>query len=259
MLFELLTIAMTLVAGNLGHQATPLQQESRVCWITNAGFYIDTPDGDVLIDAILDDDDEIARAEGSFADVHLIFVSHVHGDHFNVAGIIRHMQANASAHLIVTPQSYAALQRAGWSDELDARVSTLLPEWDTLEPFRTELFAGHIMQFAHSGTENLGLAVEGGGVRAFYAAGAWYSEDRVKKLSALYAETDVVIANVWPLAGTPYVDEIHRRFSPAWLLMAHHTGRRDAVIQRNGGVDAHGGSHEPPRDARSCLWQKDGV
>lgn len=212
--------------------------DGRVCWIQNAGFYIDTPNGDILIDAILSADDEIARAEGPFADVRLIFVSHVHGDHFNAAGIIRHMQANSEAHLIVTPQSHRALQRSGWSDELEARVTVALPDWDLLEPFQIPAFSGHLMQFDHSGTENIGLAVEGGGVRVFYAAGGWHSEDRATRLSALYPDTDMVIANVWPLAGAQYIDGIDEAFSPSWLLMAHHAGRRDSMVQRAGGAES---------------------
>lgn len=246
MIIEILTLGVGWLVGVLGdgvpsNTATSRDQsvaESRVCWIQNAGFYIDTPDGDILIDAILSADDEIARAEGPFGDVRLVFVSHVHGDHFSAAGITRHLRANPEAHLIVTPQSHRALQRSGWSDDLDARVTVALPDWDLLEPFQAAEFAGHIMQFAHSGTENIGLAVQGHGVRVFYAAGGWHSEDRAGRLSALYPNIDVVIANVWPLAGARYIDGINQAFSPSWLLMAHHAGRRDSMLQRSGGAEA---------------------
>lgn len=218
-------------------QTVSTTAERRVCWSSNAGFFVDTPSGDILIDAILSSDDAIARAEEPFDEVRLIFVSHVHGDHFNAAGLRRHLAANAKAHLIVTPQSYAALKRSGWEAAWDERVTVALPDWEVLEAFEADTYAGHIMRFDHGATENIGVAVAGPDVRLLYAAGGWYSDERVAQLEALYPETDLVIANVWPLGNAAYVDSIHERFAPAWLLMAHHAGRQDGIVRRNGGAE----------------------
>ena len=211
-------------------------QNRSVHWISNAGFYIDLPNGDILIDAILSSDDEIARAEGRFADVRLIFVSHVHGDHFNAKGLLSHLMANSKAQAILTPESFNALKQAGLTKEMESRVTVSFPAPEKLEAFTLGEFSGHILQFRHAGVQNIGLGLKGKDITLAYLNGGSTNVERANQFSSIYQQSDIVIANKWPLAGQAYIARVASRLSPSLLLMAHHSGAQDGIVQKGGGV-----------------------
>ncbi len=221
-------------------QGIAKEQESgnRVNWIENSGFYIDTPQGGILIDALLNPDDEIARAEGVFSKVKLIFISHVHGNHFNATAVLKHLRANKEAHVILTPEAYKVLQDKGLSTSLKSRISISYPEENALEPFQSGPFSGHILRFNHSGVENIGLGLRGKEMGLVYLNGGVTHKEVLGKLGERYGKTDLVIANKWPLVRAHYIDSIKTLFSPRWILMAHHSGRTDNIVTQNGGADA---------------------
>lgn len=211
--------------------------KKRVSWIANAGFYVDTPQGGILIDALLDPNDEIARAQGVFSKVKLIFISHVHGDHFNAAAVLRHLKANKKAKLILTPETFEVLRRRGLDATLESRITVAYPDENALESFQLGPFSGHILRFNHSGVENIGLGLQGRDVGLVYLNGGVTQQEVLEKLGEHYTESDLVIANKWPLARKDYIDSIKTLFSPQWILMAHHSGRTDNIVTQNGGAD----------------------
>lgn len=184
-----------------------MAQERSVHWISNAGFYIDLPNGDILIDAILSPDDEIARAEGRFADVSLIFVSHVHGDHFNARGIITHMEANPKTRVILTPESFKALQQAGLTATMESRITVSFPAPEDIEVFNVGDFSGHILQYKHAGVQNIGIGLKSKNITLVYHNGGAVSPERARKFSMNYSSSDLVIANKWPLRIRPTFSE----------------------------------------------------
>jgi len=210
------------------------QEDRTVCWIQNAGFFIDLPDGDILIDAILSSDDAIARAEVPYDDVRLIFVSHVHGDHFNAKGILQHLRANGKAKAIVTPESFQSLRSAGLEEDLKSRILISYP--DELEKFELNGFLGHVLQFKHAGVQNIGLGLKGKDIGLVYLNGGIQNKELVDQMSERYRQVDIAIANKWPLNNTDYVKQVEALFSPSLLLMAHHSGAGDEIVKENGGI-----------------------
>lgn len=226
------------IKENVSETSSPSKENnSYVYWISNAGFYIDTPDGGIIIDGILKDDDEIARAKGIFSKTKLIFVSHVHGDHFNALGVLEHMKSNKKVHLILSPESFNVLKSIGLNDSLLPRITVAYPDENTLMPFVAGTFSGHIMQFDHSGVQNIGFALKTKYGNFTYINGGIGNKQLINDLSEKYPENKIVIANKWPLIQRDYIESIKMLFSPKWLLMAHHSGRKDAIIINNGGAE----------------------
>ncbi len=213
------------------------KEDRQVCWIQNAGFFVDLPDGDILVDAILSSNDALAKAEAPYDDVRLIFVSHIHGDHFNAEGIIRHLKANKKANVVLTPESFNALQRRGLEKDLESRVFVSYPALDELKTFNINGFTGHILQFKHFGVQNIGLGLHGEEIDMVYLNGGIRNKFLVDKLSSNYSDSDFLIANKWPLNSSEYIDKAQELFQPSLLLMAHHSGSYDDIVQKNGGVE----------------------
>ncbi|MEP1093622.1 MAG: MBL fold metallo-hydrolase [Cyclobacteriaceae bacterium] len=212
------------------------QNNRSVCWIQNAGFFIDLPDGDILVDAILSSNDAIARAEAPYDDVRLIFVSHVHGDHFKSEGILRHLRSNRKAKAILTPESFQSLRSAGLSNELETRIVVSYPDADEFDEFEIDGFSGHVLQFKHAGVQNIGLGLTGKDIDLVYLNGGIQNRTLRDQMSENYAKTDIVIANKWPLKNAAYANQVEELFSPSLLLMAHHSGSLDEIVRENGGV-----------------------
>ncbi|MEP5612973.1 MAG: MBL fold metallo-hydrolase [Cyclobacteriaceae bacterium] len=214
------------------------QKNRSICWIQNAGFFIDLPDGDILIDAILSSDDAIARAEKPYDDIRLIFVSHVHGDHFSAKGILQHLRANDKTKAILTPESFQSLRSVGLPEGLESRILISYPGPDELEKFEVNGFSGHVLQFKHAGVQNIGLGLTGKDIDLVYVNGGIQNRALIQQMGETYARTDIVIANKWPLSNLEYVSQVENLFDPSWLLMAHHSGASDEIVRKNGGVDA---------------------
>ena len=229
-------ISFTLTDDELTQLNENSEGNRRICWIQNAGFFIDLPNGDILIDAILSSNDAVANAEAPYDDVRLIFVSHVHGDHFNAGGIIKHLKANPKAQVVLTPESFESLKRQGLDRALESRVLVSFPEIDEMEAFHINGFSGHILQFKHAGVQNIGLGLHGDEIDLVYLNGGIQDKDLVDEFSKNYVKNNLLIANKWPLNNSEYVSKVEELFNPGLLLMAHHSGVGDEIVSRNGGV-----------------------
>lgn len=213
-------------------------QDRSVCWIQNAGFFIDLPDGDILVDAILSSDDAIARAEAPYDNVELIFISHVHGDHFNAEGVLKHLRNNRKARLILTPESFDRLSFSVNDNSFRERIIVSFPEKGKMEPFKSEGFSGQILQFNHSGVQNIGFGLTSRNLNLVYLNGGVQNQELLDSFSGQFSTSDILIANKWPLNNADYIDQVKELFDPELLLMAHHSGSNDPIVSGNGGTDA---------------------
>ena len=87
-----------------------------VTYIANEGFLIQAAGKKVLIDALFERGapnyltpspellDHIATDKGLFADIDLLLVTHVHGDHFNPAMVLRYLRSHPRCQFVAHKQ-----------------------------------------------------------------------------------------------------------------------------------------------------------
>ena len=211
--------------------------ERKAHWIENAGFYIDNDEDDIIIDGILNGDDDLANAKGKYTDVSLIFVSHVHVDHFDAQGVLKHLKLNRKAHLICTPETFESIKSLGLDISIKSRIHVSFPNIDTSERLTIDKYRIDILQFEHSGVQNIGFALKGNNLSIVYINGSILNQKILSNLSKEYNLPDILIANKWLLTKTKYISSLKEAFNPRLIFMAHHNGRNDEIVSNNGGLE----------------------
>ncbi|MDX1661334.1 MAG: MBL fold metallo-hydrolase [Gemmatimonadota bacterium] len=91
-------------------------------YLANEGVLVTAGDRMALIDGLFGDGlpsypvvepavrDSLERAQGRFAEIHAILVTHVHRDHFDARAIARHLEANPEARLVAPSQAVDTLR-----------------------------------------------------------------------------------------------------------------------------------------------------
>ncbi len=95
-----------------------------ITYIANEGFLIASGNDKILIDALQRGGipayespspqllEELETAQGAFAGVNLVLVSHHHRDHFNAQSVARHLQSNPRARFISSDQVFEKVAAA---------------------------------------------------------------------------------------------------------------------------------------------------
>ena len=121
-LFILFTLTFLPMAGP-GRTGAPQDSPPlEITYIANEGYLIVSGNQKVLIDALQRGGidtyaapppktlEEMETAQGRFASVGMVLVSHYHRDHFHAASVARHLETNPHAILISSPQVVEAVR-----------------------------------------------------------------------------------------------------------------------------------------------------
>jgi L-ascorbate metabolism protein UlaG (beta-lactamase superfamily) len=155
--------------------ATEQENDTKLCHIANAGFFIESDGEGILIDTVIDQGlkgyvkpskpllAQIEKGEKPFDNIKLVLITHYHADHFDPASTLRHIRNNPETHYIMPPQAYDMIKKLGLNDKNMSRIHTPLPDMDgqhetyTVSKITTDIY--RISHGANRPIENLGYKV----------------------------------------------------------------------------------------------------
>lgn len=235
-------VVASLLAGTDGVVAQDRDVEGEIeapaiTYVGNAGVFISYAGHGVLIDAIVRRGippyitapaalrEKIERAESPFDEVELVLATHYHADHFDAGAVWRHLDYNASAVFVSTPQAAARVVATPSSAELEERVIASYPAEGTRERLS---FAG--IEFdvlnLHHGRErrpsvaNIGFVIYIEELRVLHVGDTEVSVDELMPYALHEDSIDVAFIPYWHLlseAGKGLVDLIQ----PQRLVAIH--------------------------------------
>ena len=221
-------VGLSLLAGTNGVAAQardvpePIADPS-ITYIGNAGVFISYAGHGVLIDALVrrgippyvtapaDVRDKLERAESPFDEVDLVLATHDHADHFDAGAVWRHLDYNASAVFVSTPQAAARVLATPGSAELEDRVIASYPAEGTRERLSFADIDFDVLNLHHGrerrpSVANVGFVIDVEGFRVLHVG-----------------DTEVDVDELLPYALDE--DSIDVAFIPYWHLLSE-SGRR---------------------------------
>jgi len=127
-------IALSLVVGCGFAGAARAHDEARARYLGNEGVLVARGQTKILIDAFYADSygtylavppeigDALIDGAAPYDGIDAVFVSHIHGDHFSPAPMLAFLRAQKAVRLYAPQQVVDALEDAGLSDALRARI-----------------------------------------------------------------------------------------------------------------------------------------
>jgi len=166
-----------------------------VTYVTNEGFLVQAAGKKVLIDSLFDTGfnaflipspqllEQLTAAQGPFADVDLVLVTHPHGDHFNAKLVAAHLRNNPRCRLVAHTQTVDQLRKEGNYSRIRDRIHEVNGELGSRERITLEgidvdvLCVAHGAYYkdgrnVHSQIRNLAFVVNLGGTRFLHVGDA---------------------------------------------------------------------------------------
>lgn len=177
------------------------------------GFPEDKLPSDALMSAI-------ENADGEYAGVDLVTVSHKHIDHFGVSSIMKFMDSNMNANLLLTPEAAEEYFAGGGGGGHEGRVHTSYPERGTPEVLKINGLEVTVFNLDHgTEVENIGILFELGG-KSFFHMGDFQAADfeanGIKDL-----EVDYLLLPYWYLRRQENHQLIVDNMKPKFLVPIH--------------------------------------
>lgn len=211
------------------------QNSVTVRYVANEGVLIASDSAKVLIDglhrpyrpayATLDQEGRrlAESADGPFAGIDLILVSHRHGDHFSAEAVAAHLQSSSRAAFAGAPQMTTPVLAVG----VDSNRVTTLP----LRPGQRRTVTGpgyrvEVIGIMHGGrtwedVENLGHLIEVGGKRFLHIGDADTEPRHYEALGLATREIDVAFIPFWFLQSDEGRDVVDRLINAKQVIAVH--------------------------------------
>lgn len=212
----------------------------RLTYVANEGVLLEGPEGRVLIDAlhrpyqppypVLPPQlrERAEKAEGIFAGVDLILVSHRHLDHFHPRAVARFLAHSRRARLISSSQVVSAVRQASgkrpppWLDRTEAVPGT--PGARTVRhigALEVTLVGMRHARPEHRHIHNLAHVIRLGGMKVLHVGDADRARRNFARLQLRPGEVDVALLPYWYFlsrSGRALIDEVLR---PRFLVAFH--------------------------------------
>tara|TARA_R110002096_G_scaffold416576_3_gene619619 strand:- start:59308 stop:60090 length:783 start_codon:yes stop_codon:yes gene_type:complete len=228
-------------------------QEAKLCHIASAGFYATDGVNGVLLDALFGDgmdgyevaSDELNKkmenAEGSFADVQLVFASHFHEDHMTGKAILRHLRANSKAVAVIPEQARTVLASSGIQPNDQAQVNSFkLPIGEQVipkdMPFPVTLFG--ISHGEGKPIENIAITVTVAGKTIMHVGDMDAKEKDLRKAGVDKVAVDYLLMPFWYMLSKESAAEINKIFDTKNIIPMHFTPDNTNWMQSMGGLEA---------------------
>lgn len=212
-----------------------------VTYIANEGFLIEAAGRKVLIDALFDGGQpdyavpsreplgEIEAGKGPFAAIDLILATHVHGDHFSPAIVLRYLRAHPQSHFAAHKQVVDTIR----ADRSFPDVRKQVHELDLLAGVRGQVALDGITVDAlclnHGAPQrevkNLVFLVDLGGARFLHMGDTflWDPENDIPLNAYPFERThvDLLFLNQYDRGPARSRDFIATRIKPSHLVIMH--------------------------------------
>ncbi len=181
------------------------------------GFPEDKLPSDALMSAI-------ENATGDYSGVDLVTVSHKHIDHFGIASIMKFMDNNMSAHLVLPVEAAEEYFAGGGGGGHEGRVHPVTPERGSPETLEINGITITVYNLDHrTEVENIGIFFELGGKTFFHMgdfSAADFEENGIKDL-----EVDYLLLPYWYLRRAENYQLIADNMKARYLVPIHMPGR----------------------------------
>ena len=161
--------AVCLIAGEgvtLSYEDTMILMDG----LYREGFPEDKLPSDALMTAI-------ENAEAPYDRVQLVTVSHKHIDHFGIKSLMKFMDNNMSAHLVLPVEAAEEYFAGGGGGGHEGRVHAITPERGTPEMLKVGGISITVYNLDHgTEVENIGILIELGG-KSFFHMGDFSAAD----------------------------------------------------------------------------------
>jgi L-ascorbate metabolism protein UlaG (beta-lactamase superfamily) len=186
---------------------------------------------------------QLERAEAPYANVDLVLVSHIHGDHFNAELAAAHLQNNPMARLISSDQvTRAVLEKLGADSPARRRVEAHTPDpGTTISLPRTDARI-RLLGLPHGGRtwaefRNLGHIVELGGVKILHVGDADMDPALYAKFRLAEEKIDIALIPYWFMINEEGQRAIREHIRPKKIVAFHlAAGREDELTLQVRGV-----------------------
>jgi len=248
-LFSSTMLAATVL---LSAASTASASDARLCHIANAGFMMEAGEQAVLVDAVMQRDDydgsfaipsattldSLHSGSDIFKNVKLALVTHRHGDHYDAAATLKHIEGDPLVEYIMPPEAYDLLKAAGLKDEDQKRVHAILPDWESTP---TKVKAGGIevevfrIDHGKGAPQNIGYRVHLGGKTFFHTGDINASLPRLKAAGLDKTPVDVLMIPFW------YVLQARANIEASWevgtIVPTHYQLKEQGWMERFGGLE----------------------
>jgi L-ascorbate metabolism protein UlaG (beta-lactamase superfamily) len=228
-------------SGSVGRTAPSSPLPITVTYIANEGFLIEAAGKKVLIDALFDGGQpdymvpspellgQIETGKGPFAAVDLILATHVHGDHFSPAIILRYLRAHPRCHFAAHKQVVDTIR----GDRSFPDVRKQVHELDLLTGVRGQVALEGITVDAlclndgapQREVKNLVFLVDMGGARFLHMGDAflWDRQNDIPLDAYPFerAHIDLLFLNQYDRGPARTRDLIANRIKPSHLVIMH--------------------------------------
>ena len=243
--FVLLFVLSTSLCSQKDSSANPrssneiIPPRAKVTYIANEGVLIEASGKKILIDGLhrfyndayaYPPDDLRERLESATApydNLDLIFVSHLHGDHFHRESVASHLKNSTKAILAASKQIVSEIEKgfAGY-DEIKTKISPVTHEW---KKSSEEDFGGIKVKFLglRHGSErftwiqNLGHLIEVGGKKYLHIGDADMKAENFESFKLNNENIDVLFVPYWFLQSAEGRKLVEDQFKPKNMIAVH--------------------------------------
>ena len=238
------TLRLVLILGTLAACLSGLAvAQVEVTYIANEGFFLEGGGKKVLIDALIDDGipgyvgilaslrPALEQAESPFDGVDLILATHHHADHFGPQAVSRHLQANAGARFISTPQTAEALKRTlGNGPLVLERVKAVEPEEGERLRLKVNGIQVQVLNLHHGRrrsppVQNNGYVVKIGGLKILHIGDTEATAEGFRPYALAAEKIDVAFVPSWFLSSEDWLEVVRDEIKPRKIVVMHIPAR----------------------------------
>jgi L-ascorbate metabolism protein UlaG (beta-lactamase superfamily) len=223
--------------------AVPALAQLEVTYIANEGFLLEGGGKKVLIDALLDEGipgyagtpdsmrPALERAEPPFDGVDLILATHHHADHFGPRAVSRHLQANAGARFVSTPQSVEALKSTlGNGPLVLERVQAVEPGEGERVRLEVNGFQVQVLNLHHGRrrsppVRNNGYLVKIGGLKILHMGDTEATVEDFRPYALAAEKIDVAFVPAWFMSAEDWLEVVRKEIRPREIVVMHIPAR----------------------------------
>ena len=232
-------LALTTLPSLVSAGAQTVSSGVTITFLANEGVLLSTGDKKVLVDALFlryesgyalpadSTQTALARARPPFDGVHVVLVTHRHGDHFHPAPVAEHLRANPAAVLVTSRQVIDSLRyhiRPSSPSYARLVARTTVPGRRRRESFNGVVI--EVLGLPHGGrrhraVEHLGFVIELAGRRVLHVGDTDVSEEVFAPLRLDTARIDVALLPYWALTNPESRRVVERWIRPRQIVAFH--------------------------------------
>jgi len=232
------------------------KKPTKVTYIANMGFMIDTQNNKILIDALFGEKElgycdtpdsniiqEMIEGKGTFKDIDLVLATHNHQDHFHAPYVQQFLENNPKAGFI---SSFQATNKLSQNKQIISLTPKKLSKLETLQkdikitffrlPHSSNMISDELSgekYNKHEKVENVGILIETDGVKIFHSGDSYAGlPDEFEKYKLQNEGIDIAILDRIYLFNENGQKVVKDQINPKHLIIGHINPRRKEMFKK---------------------------